>query len=71
MSRLMEKRKLLKQKIKESCDENDREQFEKEIDEIDLEISEQCSNENVKKITEHFGTFASGPGRVNPNGKKY
>ena len=54
VTKLLDERKTLKQKIKLSNDENLLPQLEKEIDEIDVKIAKECSEENYKKVRDNF-----------------
>ena len=68
VTKLLDERKILKQKIKLSNDENLLPQLEKEIDEIDVKIAEECSEENYKKVRDNFGKLSNDAGTLNNNG---
>ena len=68
VTKLLDERKTLKQKIKLSNDENLLPQLEKEIDEIDVKIAKECSEENYKKVRDNFGKFSNDLGTLNNNG---
>ena len=68
LTKLLEERKMHKQKIKLSDYKKSCAQFEREIEKIDLKVAHECSEVNLKKIKENFGTLTNELGGVNNNG---
>ena len=67
VTKLLEERKVLKQTLKD-CNGENSEEYQQKIENIDMKVAQECSEENVKKIKENFGKLSEGAGGVNTNG---
>ena len=67
ISKLLEERKSMKKELAKDTGD-DHEEIERKLNEIEVTLANECSEENLKKVMDNFGSIAKSDGSVNTNG---
>ena len=65
---LLEKRKQLKREMASCQVENEKEDLQKQLDEVDVTLANECEERNRQKVFDNFGDITGSKGNVNNNG---